>query len=245
MRGRWEKTYGFLFKSVLVAVNPFKSAFTQPQCILHQFINWRALSILKNDKYEDAYNFFSDYIVQLNEGVVWADQDMKSSGHFYHPEKERGLYGNNDALSLAVNYYTKALENWDEGNVEKSLFYLGACVHLVQDVTVPQHANNRLLDDHRKFEHFIRGIYLHTPDFWAHHGLYHVETIEEVIKCNARVAVRVYAKFRHMEDEKRRFYIMTKFLMPLAQKTTAGCFLKFYKEAGKSKERALLHRKFT
>lgn len=233
MAGKWEKTYGFLFKSVLVAVNPFKSAITQPECIIHQFINWRALEILKNDNYADAFDFFSDYIVELNRGVVWADLDLKNSGHFYHPRKERGLYGNNDALSLAVEYYKKALQYWEEGNTEESLFYLGACVHLVQDVAVPQHANNRLLDDHRKYELFVRRIYRFTPVFWVKDGAYHVDTIEEAVRCSARVSMKVYARMKHIKRDNKRFFVMTKFLLPMAQRTTAGCFLKFYRDIGK------------
>lgn len=101
---------------------------------------------------------------------------------------------------------------------------------------MPQHANNRLLDEHRKYEGFVKRIYLHTPDFWAHKGAYHIDSVEDAIRCNARVAIKVYLRLAHMKETNRRFYVMTKFLLPLAQRTTAGCFLKFYRDIGRSRK---------
>ncbi len=235
MASRLERTYGVLFKSMIFAVNPIKSVITKPDCIVHQYINMQALEILRNDKYEDAYNFFSDYAAQLNEGVVWADQDMKSTGHFYHPEKKRGLYGNNDALSLAERYYKKALKNWKEGNLEQSFFYLGASLHLVQDVTVPQHANNRLLDDHRKYEQYIKKVYHLTPELWCENGGHYVTSIRNAIRTNARVTMLIFKRLGYISDETRRFNALMKVLVPLAQKSTAGCMLRFYKDVSSNR----------
>lgn len=230
MAGKVERTYGRFLKYAFLAVNPFKKAVIETECIIHKFINFQGLEILKNDQYLDAYNFFSDYLVQLNEGVVWADQDLKSSNHFYSPEKDRGLYGRNDALSLAVGYYKQAIDMWKAGEPEPSMFYLGAAVHLVQDMTIPQHANIRLLDNHRQYENFVKRTYLNFPIFLAHHGGYYVESIEEAIKCNARNAMKIYAHLRFIRDNYKRYFAITKFTLPLAQKTTAGCFLRFYKD---------------
>jgi len=83
---------------------------------------------------------------------------------FYNPDRKKGLYGNNNALSLAVTYYNKALEYWYDLQPNLAMFYLGAAVHLVQDMTVPHHANVRLLDNHRQYENFIKGRILTLPD---------------------------------------------------------------------------------
>jgi len=110
----------------------------------------------------------------LNKGVTWADQDLKSANHFYNPDRKKGLYGNNNALSLAVTYYNKALEYWYDLQPNLAMFYLGAAVHLVQDMTVPHHANVRLLDNHRQYENFIKRTYLNTPRFTVDRGGYYL-----------------------------------------------------------------------
>jgi len=233
MPGRIERTYGKLFRYVMHIINPFKKSIIKTECIIHQFINIQALEILKNDNFLDAYFFFSDHIVQLNAGVIWADQDFKSVGHFYNPTRGKGLYGNNNALLLGEGYFGKSLEFWKIGDIDMSMFYLGAAAHIVQDMTVPQHANIRLLDDHRQYENFIKRAYLHTPAFTVNKGGYYLSGINEIIRCNARNAMRIYRKLRNIEDDEKRFYTIAKFTLPLAQKTTAGCLLDFYKDAFK------------
>lgn len=230
MSSRIEKTYGKLFKYTMMAINPLKKAVIETECIIHKFINIQALIILDNDKYEDAYSFFSDYIEKINEGTVWADEDLKSSGHFYNPNIERGLYGNNNALSLALEYYKNSLIYWRMGDNDRSMFYLGATAHLIQDMTVPQHANIRLLDNHRQYENFIKRTYLNTHRFVAFEGGYYMGSIDEFIKCNARTSIEIYQRLRDIDDESKRFFTITRFILPLAQKTTAGCFMRFYRD---------------
>lgn len=235
MIGKIEKTYGRIFKYTLKALNPLKKAVITTECNIHKFINKQALNILKNDGFTDAFTFFSDYIVQINRGVVWADQDFKSSGHFYSPVKRRGLFGNRDAMSLAEEYYDSALKYWKEGSVDESMFYLGASVHLVQDMTVPQHANIRLLDDHRQYENFIKRTYLSTPVFSTWRGGYYLGSIEEYIKFNARNSMIIFGKLKDIKEDEKRFFSLTKFTLPLAQKTTAGCMLMFYRKVGRKR----------
>lgn len=233
MTGSIERTYGFIMKYMMVAANPFKKMIIKTECEIHKFINFHALNILKNDNYLDAYTFFSDYIVELNEGVTWADQNFKSSNHFYNPARNKGMYGSSDALSLALEYYSKSLEHWRDNDIEKSIFYLGASVHLVQDVTVPQHANIRLLDNHRQYENYIRRTYLDTPEFAVDRGGYYMDSIEETVVCNAHNAIRIYKKLQNIKNDEKRYHTISKFTLPLAQKTTAGCLLLFYKNISK------------
>lgn len=233
MHGTLEKTYGKLFRYATIAINPFKKAVIHTECQIHKFINFQALEILKNDNFLEANTFFSDFIVQLNEGVVWADQDFKSSGHFYSPTKNKGLFGNKDALSLATEYYSYALEFWNKEDIDLAIFYLGASIHLVQDMTVPQHANIKLLDDHRKFENFIKKIYLFTPEFKVSNGGYYIESIEEAIRYNARIAMKTYSKLMYILDDNLRNYTISKYMLPLAERTTAGCLMRFYKDIAK------------
>jgi phospholipase C len=235
MAGRIERSYGRLLSYTFRVINPFKKVLMETECSIHKLINTQALLILKNDNFSDAYILFSDYIVQINAGVVWADQDMKSSGHFYSPSRKRGLYGNRDALSLAIEYYQKALRYWNESDSERSMFFLGAAVHLVQDMTVPQHANIRLFDDHRKYEKYIRRTYQNYPSFLVDQGGYYLGNVEEFIRNNARNAIKIYAELGHIKEDELRFYAITKYTLPLAQKTTAGFFMRFYRDTAKEK----------
>lgn len=235
MQGRLERTYGRLFRYMLKAANPFKKALIHTQNVTHIYINRQALEILKNDRYTDACYFFGDHLKYLNDGTIWADADLKSTGHFYSPVRNRGMYGNRNALSLATEYYSKAREYWKKGDLEKSLFFLGAAIHLTQDMAVPQHANIRLLDDHKQYESFIRRTYLNTPIFAVDRGGYYLGSIEEAVKCNARNSLKIYSRFKHIRDDYRRFHAISRFTIPMAQRTTAGCLLMFYKDAGKSK----------
>jgi len=228
-----EKTYGGLFRFTLMLINPFKRRIIKTQCEVHQFINFQALNILRNDRYMDAFYFFSDYIAELNEGVVWADQDFKSIGHFYNPGKSRGLYGHKNALLLAEDYYEKAKKLWRANDINRAMFYLGAAVHLIQDVTIPQHANIRLLNNHRQYESFVKSCYKDKEEFRAEEGGVYLHSVEEYIRYNAKIAIKVYKKFYCVPDEEKRFFRITKFALPLAEKTTAGCFLLFYRDVGK------------
>ena len=126
-----ETIYNHVLKIVFGIANPIKKSIIKTQCKVHKSINIDALKILRNDKYLAEYNFFSSYILDMNEGTVWADQDFKSSNHLYNPYKKRGLYGRKSAMDLAIEYYSKAINLWEKGQ-QKSLFYLGAALHIIK-----------------------------------------------------------------------------------------------------------------
>lgn len=138
------------------------------------------------------------------------------------------MYGRSNALALAVDYYAKAVRFWRKGDKRKSLFYLGAAMHLVQDVTIPQHVNIRLLDDHRQFENFVKRTYQNVNAFQAFEGAYVLSTIENYMKFNARTALKIYKRFRSIKDDERRYYRITKCTLPLAERTSAGVMVMFY-----------------
>ena len=176
------------------------------------------------------YIFFNRYILDINKGTVWADQDFKSSNHFYNPHKKKGLYGRKTALDLGINYYSQALSLWQNGEFNKSLFYLGAVLHIIQDMTIPQHANIRLLDNHRQYESYVKRTYEYLEDFQVKNGAYLLDTIEDYISFNARVAIKIYKKFNNISDNEKRFYRISKCALPLAKRTTAGAMIMFYND---------------
>lgn len=224
----WESTYDNLLNTVFSIVNPIKNSIINTHCKVHIFINYKALNILKNDKFLDEYNFFLSFIDTINEGAVWADQDFKSTNHFYNPYKKRGLYGRKSAMDLGIDYYSKAIQYWIKGEFNKSLFYLGATLHIIQDMTVPQHANIRLFDDHRQYESFIKKTYEHTKEFDVKSGAYHLNSVEDYIRFNSRVALKIYKRHKEIEDDNTRFYRISRCGVPLAIRTTAGALVMFY-----------------
>ena len=234
-----ESTYGNLLRASFLILNPFKKAVIKTQCKVHKFLNIQALKILRNDHYTNAYDFFGKFIMPMNDGAVWADQDFKSSGHFYNPHKKKGMYGAQNAMKLGQEYYQKALDLWGLEEPEKSFFYLGAALHIIQDMTIPQHANIRLLDNHRQYENFVKRTYQYCNEFKVEHGTYRLHTIEEYIRFNARVALKVYKKFKEIPDTELRYYRTAKCTLPLAARTTAGCMLTFYNDIWEKQRKKL------
>lgn len=89
---KFENVYHRVLKSTFWVLNPFKKIIVKTECQVHIHINDHALSILLNDKYLEEYAFFARYIDEINKGAVWADQDFKSSNHFYNPYKKKMAY---------------------------------------------------------------------------------------------------------------------------------------------------------
>lgn len=135
---------------------------------------------------------------------------------------------------MALDYYAKALHFWEKQNCEKSFFYLGAALHLIQDVTIPQHVNIRLLEDHRQFENFVKRTYDNVKVFQAFNGAYLLSSIENYMRFNARIALKIYRRYRIVKNDESRYYRITKCTLPLAEKTTAGAMILFYNQIHKS-----------
>ncbi len=146
------------------------------------------------------------------------------------------MYGRSNALALAVDYYVNAVRLYRRMDMDKSMFYLGAALHLIQDVTIPQHVNIRLLDDHRQFENFVKRTYENVDAFKAYHGAYILSTLENYLKFNARTALKIYKRFKNVTDDESRYYRITRCTLPLAQRTTAGAMVLFYRGTVKKQQ---------
>lgn len=226
----FELYYGKAFRSILKAVNPFKKKVIKTEAKVHQFINVHALNILKANDYIMEFNEFNRHIETINKGAVWADQDFKSINHFYNPTKKKGLYGHGNALKLTQKYYEISLNSFKENDIEKSMFYLGAAVHIIQDLTIPQHVNIRLLDNHRQYENFVKTAYDKVRDFGTLDKPIVFDEIEDFVRFNTKVALRIYKQFKKIKDDNLRFYKTTRCSLPLAQRTTAGCLIMFFRK---------------
>lgn len=228
MKNKIEFTYGRALKGLMFAVNPLKKIVLKTHCIVHKFINIQAIQILNNDGYTEASKFYKKYVKPLNEGVTWADQDFKSSNHFYHVTKGKGLYGFSDALTECKKYYNCAVRFLEAGDVNKAMFYLGASCHLIQDATVPHHVNNKLLKSHRKFELWIISKLLTDYSFAVEKGTSRYPNLEDYIKSNAKLANSTHTKYFAVQSKEEKYYKMTSVILREAQITTAGFMLDFY-----------------
>ncbi|NOH15617.1 phospholipase C [Clostridium cochlearium] len=230
MGNRIEKTYGTALKGLFHAVNPLKKKFLKTYCTVHKFIMLQSLDILKNNKYEDAYNFFKENLSKLNEGTTWADQDFKSSNHFFHFSKGKGLYGFSNALLECKKYHRKSLEYLEKGDLNKAMFFLGAACHLIQDVTVPQHVNNKLLKSHRRFELWIISKLLNDYSFMAEDEIVRYSNLDEYIVNNAFLANNTYIKYINIKNREEKYNKIASIVLKEAQKTTAGFLLDYYED---------------
>lgn len=223
-----ERSYGFLYKKIVKAVNPLKKKVIKTECIVHKFINNQAIEILKNDGHDEIYEHLSKYIDDLNDGVVWADQDFKSSSHFFNPNTKRGLYGSSNAKIECINYYKKAIKEYFSGEMKKSMFYLGAACHLIQDLTIPQHANVELLHNHRAYENWVIKMHNKQQRFRVKKGGIYLNSIEGYILLNTKNALETHRKYSSINNVHFRFHKITEEVLVMAQKTSAGLMYNFF-----------------
>lgn len=233
MTGLVERSYSAVLGRLFWAVNPIKKKIVKTECEVHKFINNQSVSILKNDGHGAAYNLMTAYLDDINEGVVWADQDFKSSNHFYSPSKNKGLFGRSNAQKEFMVYYNRALDCYSKKNYKKAMFYLGAACHLIQDVTVPQHANIKLMGSHRRYEQWIIRVYKKHDSFKASKGGIYLRNAKDYIRHNSLESIEAYNKFSAENIREKRFYDITSIILVLAQKTTAGLMLNFYKDTAR------------
>ena len=225
-----ESSYSKALNLSFKALNPIKKRLINTHCKVHIFINEQALKILQREGLYNEYEFFKSFFSSLNNGCVWADQDFKSNGHFYHPHKKRGIYGGKNALSLAELYYNHALRLWAMGRYNKSLFYLGACIHIIQDMTIPQHASIRLLNQHSKYEAYVKRTYLYISDFKATQKSIRLDCVKAYIEFNTKIALKLDEKYSNIDNDDERFYKTARCGLPVSQRTSAGCMLMFFDE---------------
>lgn len=188
----------------------------------HTFINSQAITILERDGFESRALLLKNYLNIINKGVMWADKCWKCFAHYMDPIEKRGLKPWPDAASECRYLFIKSVNFWKSGNREKSLFFLGAAVHLVQDLCVPHHARKIALNGHRFYESWVREHYNEftiTKD-----GLYNVDKDPGGwVLYNSRIAW-YYLPYVTIINSLSAYRMATSILLPLAQRTSAGFF---------------------
>lgn len=218
-----------VLEKTLNIISPIKNKFSKPDCRVHIFIQENALNSLWLNGYYEVYEFFYKYKKIINEGVVWADQDLKCYCHFFNVFTNRGLPGMDDnALTLAERYYEYSIDCFFENNIYDSMFYLGAACHLVQDTTVPQHATGDLLNNHMQFESYVKVHYKEIKRFRTYSEPIFFNNIEEYIKYNSYNAIKNQHMHRHIQNLSTRFYLIAEKALEFSQRTTAGILILYF-----------------
>lgn len=228
IKRNFEKVYGSTIRSAFKVVNPIKKKMIKTKCLMHKFLNEKSLQIMKKNEYLREYNFYKNFLYDLNEGATWIDQDFKSINHFYHFEDHKGLFGFSNALSEALKYYAYSIKFLKKGQIHKSIFYLGAVSHLIQDMTIPHHVNNNLLKQHRKFEQWIITQVIYNKKFFQDGDIIRYSGLKEYIIKNAIEANNSYIINKYIINIEDRFERMASHSIYRAEGTTTGFLLDFY-----------------
>ncbi|PKK39439.1 hypothetical protein ABB02_01288 [Clostridiaceae bacterium JG1575] len=224
----FEKVFGKVALGAMRLANPFKKFAFKTPCLMHRFINIKAVHILEAEGYYEAADFYRDHIRPLNEGATWIDQDFKSIHHFYHYKEQKGLFGFSDALTQARRYRDQMMEHARNKNLTRALFYTGVICHLMQDMTVPQHIGNHLLNAHREYEVWILSKSWDTMDFTVERGIKRYPRFDLYLQETARFTQRCYEQSLTMDDREEAFQYLATTLIARAQHLTAGLLLDLY-----------------
>lgn len=195
----------------------------------HMFCNKQAVIILKNDGKLQQSIFFEKYINELNRGVIWADKGWKYFSHYLDPQANNG-YGPYPNAKMECNYfYDKARYFWYHNKKKKSMFFLGAAAHLVQDLCVPHHSVGAAFCGHTEYEKWVQdncvSYAVSSGGIYENH-----DNSGDWVEQNANIS-RAYYPYVSIIRTRRSYDMATKVLLPLAQRSTAGFLSYFLKNA--------------
>lgn len=191
----------------------------------HDFCNQQAIEILKKDGLQGEGRLLQSYLEALNRGSHWSDQGFKNISHYYNHAKATGLWHGPDAPTECRYYFERSIKYWRSGHQEKSIFYLGAACHILQDLCVPHHACGLVLSGHKFFEDWSRDNY--------HDFVVRLEGIYQVaphacgwVKENARISSHYLPELTQQKGP-ASVERVAGILLQRTQRVTAG-FLSFF-----------------
>ena len=213
-----------LTKLLLVPMSPLQYFLDTPGAT-HVHCLDQAYKVLEQDGKEDVRTFFQPYHSWIRKGLFWADRGWKNVYHFYaNPDKPDTLSWPG-ASAEAQYYYNQAINNFSQ-DVLKGMFYLGAALHIIQDMCVPHHSKGIIFDGHQEFEKWVGA---HWQEFAIeNNGLYLDYTHpSQWVDYNAQASASLYPKVStHARSNEIMYAEAAKVLIPLTIQSTAG-FLNF------------------
>ncbi|MHB8075623.1 zinc dependent phospholipase C family protein [Desulfosporosinus fructosivorans] len=195
----------------------------------------QAYVTLTHDGKEEVARLFKDHHSMLTKGLYWADRGWKNVNHFYsHPDKQGSMIWPG-ATGECQCYFNRAFTLFPN-DVAKGMFFLGAALHLVQDMCEPHHSLGSVFDGHKEFEAWATQNWAKFP---AKSGMYlPFSHPAQWIDYNARFSVRLYPLVSLERGCSEESYIKaSEILIPLTISTSAG-FLDFvHQQLNKNIER--------
>jgi|GEM_PF-390832 len=216
-------------KLMLTAISPFQKLFDSPGTT-HEFCNQQALTILHNDGFDLYAQFLTTYMTELNAGVYWADKGWRNVSHYFEPSSGKGLWQFATAIEIFHSYYQQSINSMHGKNYRQAVFFLGAAAHLVQDLCVPHHARGKIFSGHKEYESWVQQRY--TNYAVEGNGIYSEDSkLATQLLGNASVAADLF-DWVNPGRGTMNYHDATTILLPLAQRSTSGLFLKFCAVSG-------------
>lgn len=217
------QTLSKMTKILLASAGPLQYFFDSPG-VTHVHCLKQAYLVLKRDGKEDVAALFNAYHSSLAKGLYWADRGWKNVNHFYSNPEKQGIKGWPGVTAECQYYFNKAVTFFPK-NLEKGMFYLGAALHLIQDMCVPHHSLGILFDGHKEYETWAAQNW---DKFTTKSGMYLIFSHPaQWIDHNARLSGPIYPLVSLKEGCSEESYKRaSEILIPLTIATTAG-FLNF------------------
>ncbi|WP_088188489.1 zinc dependent phospholipase C family protein [Desulfosporosinus sp. FKA] len=226
MRILSEQTLNIVTKALLVPVGPLQMFLDAP-LKTHGHCLHEAYHILEQDGKNDVLDYFRPYDDMIIKGLFWADKRWKNICHYFSdPQKQGGLHW--PGADAECQYYFNKAITMSGQNVPKGMFYLGAALHLVQDMCVPHHALGVIFDGHQEFERWTSN---NLDKFtFKQSGIYKAFTHpSQWIRHNVELSAPYYPLVSAAKGIKEKnYFIAAEKLLAITVYTTAG-FLDFSK----------------
>ncbi|AEF93454.1 phospholipase C zinc-binding protein [Desulfotomaculum nigrificans CO-1-SRB] len=214
-------------KAMLTLTIPFQAIKSSRPRNTHRFCNLQAINILKRDGFRQEALLYHSFRDALNRGAVWCDKGFKNISHYYNHQANSGLWHGPDAPTECQFYVNRAVKKWRQGRLSEAMFYLGAAVHIIQDLCVPHHASGLVFGGHKFFEDWARE---HYEDFTVNHGgIYDLaDSGADWVIENAAVSATYLPQVINGNNSTAIAGVV-EILLQRAQKTTAGFLLYFHR----------------
>ena len=154
-----QQTLNKVTKALLAPIGPFQP-FVDAPSETHVYCLQQTYDVLCRDGKEHVADYFRPYDSWLRKGLLWADSGWKNICHYFFDSTKQGVLHWPGADAECQYYFNKAVVTYPE-NMPKGMFYLGAALHLIQDMCVPHHAVGVVFDGHQEFEKWV-GDNLHN-----------------------------------------------------------------------------------
>ena len=139
-------------------------------------------------------------------------------------------------MTLANSYYKNSLYFISKNDYKNGMAYFGAMCHVIQDLTIPQHAKIKLLDSHKQFESYVKSNYKKVKRFKTNESPLLYKNISDYVNFNSTSALNLDYMYKNIPNHQTKFYLVACNALKLSQRSTAGCMLMFFNDLEKIKQ---------